>query len=98
MIVETAYYYLHDGKSWDGSEDFSQCSPGTIDGQREFTSRLVTELNRHPNVAGLFWWYPEENRYGSRFEGRRGGLNRGLFDSASGKALPALYEMSRFRH
>ena len=98
MIVETAYYYLHDGKSWDGSEDFSQCPPGTIDGQREFTSRLVTELNRHPNVTGLFWWYPEENRYGSRFEERRGGLNRGLFDSASGKALPALYEMSRFRH
>ena len=98
MIVEAAYYYLHDGKSWDGSEDFSQCPPGTIDGQREFTSWLVTELNRHPNVTGLFWWYPEENRYGSRFEGRRGGLNRGLFDSASGKALPALYEMSRFRH
>ena len=98
MIVEAAYYYLHDGKSWDGSEDFSQCPPGTIDGQREFTSRLVTELNRHPNVTGLFWWYPEENRYGTRFEGRRGGLNRGLFDSASGKALPALYVMSRFRH
>ena len=53
MIVEAAYYYLHDGKSWDGSEDFSQCPPGTIDGQREFTSRLVTELNRHPNVKWM---------------------------------------------
>lgn len=96
MIVEAAYYYLHDGVNR-GEEDFSQCLPGTIEGQREFTAQLVKELNRHENVTGLFWWYPEENRYGTRHEGSNRGLNRGLFNSADGRALPALYEMSRFK-
>jgi len=96
MMVEAAYYYLHDGKSWDGSEDFSQCPPGTIKGQREFTEQLVNELNRHDNVKGLFWWFPEENSYGTPYQSR-GGLNRGLFNNADGCALPALYEMARFK-
>ena len=96
MIVEAAYYYLHDGVNR-GEEDFSQCLPGTIEGQRQFTAQLVKELNRHSNVTGLFWWYPEENLYGTRFEGSGWGLNRGLFNSANGQALPALYEMSRFK-
>ena len=97
MIVEAAYYYLHDGKNR-GEEDFTHCLPGTIQGQREFTVQLVDELNRHGNVTGLFWWYPEENRYGTPHEGSHWGLNRGLFNSANGQALPALYEMSRFIH
>ena len=97
MIVEAAYYYQHDGVNR-GEEDFSQCLPGTIEGQHEFTIQLVSELNRHDNVTGLFWWYPEENLYGTRFEGSGWGLNRGLFNSANGQALPALYEMSRFKH
>jgi len=96
MIVEAAYYYLHDGVNR-GEEDFSHCPPGTIEGQRGFTADLVAELNRHNNVTGLFWWYPEENRYGTRLEGSNWGLNRGLFNSADGQALPALYEMSRFK-
>ena len=96
MIVEAAYYYLHDGVNR-GEEDFSHCLPGTVEGQREFTAQLVNELNRHDNVTGLFWWYPEENRYGTRFEHSNWGLNRGLFNSANGQALPALYEMARFK-
>ena len=59
-------------------------------------AQLVNELNRHDNVTGLFWWYPEENSYGTPYQGRFG-LNRGLFNSADGCALPALYEMSRFK-
>jgi len=96
MIVETAYYYNHDGHSWGDSEDFSHCPPGTVEGQRQFTAQLVQELNRHPNVTGLFWWFPEENTHGTQPRHPGGGLNRGLFDSATGNALPALYEMSRF--
>ena len=95
MMVEAAYYYQHDGINR-GEEDFSQCLPGTIEGQRLFTAQLVSELNRHDNVTGLFWWFPEENSYGTPWQGRFG-LNRGLFNSANGKALPALYEMSRFK-
>ena len=96
MIVEAAYYYLHDGVNR-GEEDFTHCPPGTVEGQRQFTADLVAELNRHNNVTGLFWWYPEENRYGTRFEKSAWGLNRGLFNSVNGQALPALYEMSRFK-
>lgn len=96
MIVEAAYYYQHDGVNR-GEEDFSHCPPGTIEGQREFTAQLVSELNRHDNVTGLFWWYPEENSYGTPWQGRWG-LNRGLFNSVNGQALPAFYEMSRFKH
>jgi len=95
MIVEAAYYYQHDGKSWDDSEDFSQCPPGTVEGQRQFTEQLVTELNKHHNVTGLFWWFPEENRFGTSHQ-HHGGLNRGLFDSETGRALPALDEMKAF--
>ena len=96
MIVEAAYYYQHDGRSWDNSEDFTDCLPATVEGQREFTRQLVAELNRHANVRGLLWWFPEENSFGTPWQGR-GGLNRGLFNSATGCALPALYEMSRFK-
>ena len=95
MIVEAAYYYEHDGVNR-GEEDFSKCLPGTVEGQRQFTAQLVAELKRHSNVTGLFWWYPEENAFGTPHQGR-GGLNRGLFNNRTGNALPALYEMSRFR-
>ena len=95
MIVEAAYYYEHDGVNR-GEEDFTNCLPGTIEGQREFTSQLVNELLLHNNVTGLFWWFPEENSYGTPYQGRFG-LNRGLFNSANGQALPALYEMSRYQ-
>lgn len=93
MMVEAAYYYEHDGVSR-GDEDFSQCPPGTIQGQRQFAAALVAELLRHSNVAGLFWWFPEENAHG--LPCRRGALNRGLFDNRTGRALPALYELSAF--
>ncbi|MBR1804466.1 MAG: glycosyl hydrolase 53 family protein, partial [Muribaculaceae bacterium] len=94
MIVEAAYYYEHDGVNR-GEEDFAQCPPGTIEGQRQFTRDLVTELLKHSNVTGLFWWYPEENTFGIGGK-RHGGLNRGLFNNSNGCALPALYELKRF--
>ncbi len=93
MIVEAAYYYLHNGTAG-ADEDFSRCPPGTVEGQRQFTADLVAELRRHKNVTGLFWWYPEENAFGT---GQRGGLNRGLFDNRTGFALPAIAEMKKFR-
>ena len=36
--------------------------------------------------------------YGTRHEKSNWGLNRGLFNSTNGQALPALYEMSKFKH
>lgn len=94
MIVETAYYFEHDGVNR-GEEDFSHCLPGTIDGQRQFTAQLVQELRKHKNVTGLFWWYPEENTYGTPH--RQFNLNRGLFNNRTGCALPAITEFGRFK-
>ena len=94
MIVEAAYYYRHN-RFAGADEDFSNCPPGTIEGQRQFTADLVAELRRHRNVTGLFWWYPEENNFGTPY--RHGGLNRGLFNNQNGCALPAIVEMKKFR-
>ena len=94
MIVETAYYFEHDGVNR-GEENFSHCLPGTIDGQRQFTAQLVQELRKHKNVTGLFWWYPEENTYGTPH--RQFNLNRGLFNNRTGCALPAITEFGRFK-
>jgi arabinogalactan endo-1,4-beta-galactosidase len=54
----------------------------------------VSELNRHPNVTGLFWWFPEENESGKTVI--KSWINRGLFDNQTGCALPALQEMKVF--
>jgi len=95
MIVETAYFYEHDGRPAGDSEDFSHCPPGTVQGQLQFTTQLIAELKRHSNVTGLFWWYPEEN-YNGIAKPRFGGLNRGLFNSKTGVALPALYQLRTY--
>lgn len=95
MIVEAAAYYSHDNDKWAKSADeFSEYYPISPAGQWEFTSKLITELNRHPRVTGLFWWFPEENAYKNTI--LPNWLNRGLFDNHTGRAMPALYEMKRF--
>lgn len=95
MIVETAAYYSHENDRWAKSaEEYSEFYPIDAEGQRIFTHELVEELKRHPNVTGLFWWFPEENGCGNTVT--EGWLNRGLFDNRTGKALPAVKELSRF--
>lgn len=95
MIVEAACYYSHHNDKWANSEEkISGGYPVSIEGQREFTRQLVDELLRHDNVTGLFWWFPEENAYGNKVIDSW--LNRGLFDNATGRALPAMKEMRRF--
>jgi len=95
MIVEAAFYYSHKNDRWaKSSDEFSEFYPISIEGQRLFTQELVAELNRHSNVTGLFWWFPEENGYKNKVI--KSWINRGLFNNENGRALPALYEMSRF--
>lgn len=92
QIVETAYYYQWFPES--GIEhDFRYKWPATAEGQRKFTEDLINELKKHENVNGLYWWFPEENGNGVIDNW----INRGLFDDNNGKALPALYETSKFR-
>lgn len=95
MIVEAAAYYSHKNDKWTkNSNEFSEFYPISVDGQTQFTKDLVEELNKHPQVTGLFWWFPEENASGN--SQIKSWLNRGLFDNATGKALPALHEMKKF--
>ena len=95
MIVEAAAYYSHDNDPWATPNQFAEFYPISIEGQTQFTQELVEELNKHHNVTGLFWWYPEENGFENSV--LKGWLNRGLFDNHTGKALPALKELSRFK-
>jgi len=95
MIVETAAYYSHENDPWAKADEKPGTYPTSIEGQAQFTRELVTELLRHHNVKGLFWWFAEEN--GSGDEVTKGWLNRGLFDNHSGKALPALREFSKYK-
>lgn len=59
QIVETAYnfqYWPSSGVNYD-TQDTWAC---TIAGQHQFVKDLVAELDKHPNVNGLFYWCPEE--------------------------------------
>ncbi|MCD8297486.1 MAG: arabinogalactan endo-1,4-beta-galactosidase [Prevotella sp.] len=94
MVVETAMYFSHENDKWSKKDQYSEFYPISIEGQRIFTHELVAELRRHPNVTGLFWWYPEENAFGNNVT--EGWLNRGLFDNHTGKVLPAMRELSKF--
>lgn len=96
MIVETAFYYSHKNDKWatDPNKD-GDTYPITVEGQRRFTEELVTMLNRHDNVTGLFWWFPEENESGRPVI--KSWINRGLFDNETGKALPAMEELKEFK-
>lgn len=94
MVVETGCAYHYEV----GDKD-KQYYPLTYEGQRQFTEELVTMLNNHQNVKGLFWWFLEANEYGLDWATKRvtdGWYNASLFDNETGKALPALYELKNF--
>jgi len=90
MIVETACFYVGD-ETWESGTGY----PLSPEGQRQYTADLIAMLQRHSNVNGLFWWCPEENCFNNHVLRHR--LNRGLFHNDTGRALPALYEMKRYR-
>ena len=93
MVVETGCAY-----HWEVGDN-DQGYELSYEGQRKFTADLVTMLNRHANVNGLFWWFPEANEYGLDWNTQRvtdGWYNAGLFDNETGRALPALYELNNF--
>ena len=94
MVVETGCGYKYEM----GDKD-KQYYPLTYEGQRQFTEDLVTMLNNHESVIGLFWWFLEANEYGLDWNTKRvtdGWYNASLFDNSTGKALPALYELKKF--
>ena len=103
MIVETGY-----GFEWQLSgakHNFTSKWPVSEDGQKLFTTDLIAALQTHPNVNGLFWWYPEytlnnivykndSEDWGKDFTS--GYWNAALFHYKTGRALSALYELKNF--
>lgn len=103
MIVETGYGFEWQlaGKKY----NFTSIWPTTEEGQKKFTTDLIAALNTHPNVNGLFWWYPEYTLNNIVFKNgaedwskdfTSGYWNAALFHYKTGKALDALYELKSF--
>ena len=95
QIVETAYHYQWKpttGVTWNSFSIWKD----TPEGQAAFVRDLIAELNKHANVNGLYWWFPEENGNGPDKKVITGWVNRGLWDNDTHRALPALYELKAF--
>ena len=93
QIVETAYYYQYRPST--GYDTESATWPANATGQKAYVEALIAELENHPNVTGLYWWFPEENGY-QKNSVIDNWVNRGLFNSNNGRALPALYALKNF--
>jgi arabinogalactan endo-1,4-beta-galactosidase len=90
MIVETGYSY-----AWSIGNDFNYTAtyPYTEEGQRQFTADLIAMLNKHQEVKGLFWWWPEDN--GNKNVTAHW-WNAALYNHDSGKPFAAFYELKNF--
>lgn len=91
MIVETGYPYAWEVNGT--TYDYTKTYPYSDKGQEDFTEDLIKMLNKHKNVNGLFWWWPEYNAKGTSLQGW---YNAPLFDSRTGKATSALSELKDF--
>lgn len=91
MVVETGYPYAWavGGTTYDYQKTYAYDD----NGQKNLTDALITMLNRHSAVNGLFWWWPEYNAHGTSLNGW---YNAPLFDSRTGRATSALSELKNF--
>ena len=96
MIVETGY----EAKWQLGKPSYTPTQLGwplTEAGQKQFADDLITELNKHKNVTGLYWWMPEDNEYWSdKNPVRSQWWNASLYTQDTGKPLDAMFEIQRF--
>ena len=94
MIVEVGYAY-----SWaleNAVYDYKWKYPITEDGQKAFTDDLITMLNKHESVNGLFWWWMEYNAYPYATTHMEGWWYAPLYDSKTGKPLLAMQSLKNF--
>lgn len=89
MVVETGYPYKWEVPGTTEKVDY----PYSDEGQNQFAKDLVSMLESHPKVDGLFWWWLEYNAYGTTLEGW---YNAPLFDSLTGCATSALKTLCSF--
>ncbi|MBQ6167719.1 MAG: glycosyl hydrolase 53 family protein [Muribaculaceae bacterium] len=96
QIVETGYphAYYPSGANY----DLQSTWPASEAGQKAFAQALVTTLNAHSNVNGLYWWFPEANEYGINYVNHvtTDWYNCGWWDNANGQVMDALFEMAGF--
>ena len=91
MIVETGYSY-----KWEvpgTTHDLSSKYPYSDAGQNKFITDLITMLDKHPSVNGLYWWWFEYNAFNTSLSGW---YNAPLFDSTNGRATSALKTLCKF--
>ena len=91
MVVEFGYPY-----AWEvGGTTYNYTAkyPYSDAGQKALTADVIKMLNNHKNVNGFFWWWMEYNAKGTSLNGW---YNAPLFDSNTGKATSALYELKNF--
>lgn len=91
MVVEFGYPYAWAVPA--SNYDYTATYPYSDEGQCAVTADLISMLNRHKQVNGLFWWWMEYNAYGTSISGW---YNAPLFDSRTGRATSALDEMKAF--
>ena len=87
MIVEVGYAY-----SWEEKGDYNLYSTyaATEAGQKAFTDDLITMLNKHDSVNGLFWWWMEYNPYPWADTHMEKWWYAPLYDGNTGKPLAAM--------
>ena len=102
QIVETAYYYQYFPSDYpDQYDNTTSVWAATPAGQQAFIEDLCTELAKHTNVTGLYYWFPEENGSGGATWNANNvvlqhWINRGLWDNNSHKINPALLKLQNF--
>ena len=93
MIVETGH-----GIQWHIINGNDSGYELTEAGQKQFATDLITMLNNHPKVTGLYWWYPEDNGNGVKYKDDWiTWWNAALFNHSTGKPYAAFYELKTFR-
>ena len=96
QIVETGYPHAYYPS--DANYDLQSTWPATEAGQKAFAEQLITTLNAHSHVNGLYWWFPEANEYGINYNNpvTTNWYNCGWWDNANGQVMDALFVMSDF--
>lgn len=93
MIVEVGYAY-----SWEYKGDYNLYSTykASEAGQKAFTDDLITMLNKHDSVNGLFWWWMEYNPYPWANTHMDNWWYAPLYDGNTGKPLAAMSSLKGF--
>ena len=92
MIVETGAAY-----SWlPGKKNYTPSYKASEAGQKQFTDDLITMLNKHDKVTGLFWWWMDYNAYPWATTQMNDWWYAPLIDSNTGKPLAAISSLKNF--